>query len=66
MAAGDRHYPHRILDTPWNDDADRDLAVVRSVRGIKGAAAGIKTHFAVDRRPQFALEPRGVDRGRRN
>ena len=39
-----------------NDEADRNLAVVRGVGGVQRAAAAVEAHFAADLPLQLALE----------
>ena len=64
------------VDRPGDDHADRDLAVVRGVDGVRGARPGVEAHLAVDPLGQRAFEallggPRAragrgeIDRGHR-
>ncbi len=51
--------PHRlddVRDRAGNDDADRQLAVVRACRGVERAVARGEPHLAFDGRPQVVLE----------
>lgn len=48
MFVADGHCFNHVIDIAGNDDADRHLAVVRAVGGIKSATAAIKPHFTLD------------------
>jgi hypothetical protein len=59
VLSADRHRGDDILAVAWDDEADRNLAVVRSVGGIQGPAAAIKPYLATDRLLQVAFELNG-------
>jgi hypothetical protein len=44
------------------DDSDRDLAIVRAVNGVEGAAAGIEADFSAKVAAEGGFERCGVNR----
>ena len=51
-----------VLHASRDDDADRDLAVVRGVGGVERAAAVVEADLAVDRGRKLAAAPRARSR----
>jgi hypothetical protein len=45
-----------ILVIAWHDQADGDLAVIRSVGGVEGTTAPIESHFPSHHTFQFELQ----------
>lgn len=60
MTARDGDRSNRVIDVARNDDANRDLSVIRCVAGIEGSAAGVEAHFALDRSFEVRLQPLDV------
>src|SRR4051794_21321052 len=44
-----------VIGRARNDDADRNLAIVRRVGGVERAIAGAESHFACNRRAEVCL-----------
>ena len=57
----DRDGRDHVVDVAGNHDADRDLAIVRSVGRVKGAAAVVEADLAADRLAQVGCEGGCVD-----
>ncbi len=62
-ACAHRHRPGARLDGPGHDDAQWDLPVVRTVRGVGAAAARVEADFAVHLGAQGRLQAGPVRRG---
>jgi hypothetical protein len=60
MTARDCDRRNRVIDVARNDDADRDLSVIRCVTGIERSAAGIEADLAFDRSFEVRLQPLDV------
>ena len=55
LPAGGHRRDH-VVGVARNDEADRNLAVVRAVGGVQRAAAAVEADFAADRSLQFGFE----------
>jgi uncharacterized protein (TIGR00369 family) len=60
MLPADRHRGLRVLRIARQDDSDRDLPVVGSVRGIEGAAPRVEAHLAAESAAKVGFESLGV------
>ncbi len=59
--ATDRHGREHILLVTRNNHADRDLAVVGTIGGIKSAAAGVEANFSAQMAAERIRECGGVE-----
>src|SRR5690348_5068408 len=50
-----------VLNMARNDDANRNLAIIRSVHRLNAAAAAVKTHFAIDFSFERLFQPANLD-----
>jgi hypothetical protein len=56
VVAAEGNRGQHVLPVARNDDADRDLAIVGTVRGIKSSATGIEANFSSKMAAQGGLE----------
>ena len=61
VLARERHRGDDVLHRAGEDDADRHLAIVRGVGGVRGARALVEAHFAGERGAQARFESLRID-----
>ncbi len=63
IATGDGNRLHDVVERSRNHDPDRHLPVVRGIRRIQRAAAGIEAHLASDHAAQLGCQGLGREHG---
>ena len=61
VVAAEGHGGENVFFVARDDDADGDLAVVRAVGRVEGAATRVKAHFSAKMAPKSGFERGGIE-----